>query len=82
MNDTPVNTERKVYPETHSKGYQLPVQGYTYNDHQLGNSDTLFMRKLGSRGHQKQRKGRITITNYFLSASICILGWKTHVTST
>ena len=79
MNDTPVNTDRKVYPETHSKGYQLPVQGYTYNDYQLGNSDTLFMRKQGSRGHQKQKKGQIT---NFLSASIYILRWKTHVTST
>ena len=42
MNDTPVNTDRKVYPETHSKDYQLHVQGYTYNDYQLGNSDTLY----------------------------------------
>ena len=69
MNDTPVNTDRKVYPETHSKDYQLHVQGYTYNDYQLGNSDTLFMRKLASRGHQKQKKKR---SNYYLIISVII----------
>ena len=65
MNDTPVNTDRKVYPETHSKDYQLHVQGYTYNDYQLGNSDTLFMRKLASRGHQKQKKKKVKLLSYY-----------------